>query len=418
MIGGFEVGFRELPEAGTALASIPSLGRANAHLRVAGAFTLGRDLYALLGDEMVRHVRVLRDLVGDLFGNDWPTLAARLSHPPEARALLGAADDESDPFEMGRIDFVISGGVPRIVEFNLTSSMGSTAGIEKVQRDLAACSGLGVAGMPNRARLDLVLRELRRGGSNRVYLPTWPWSHIPDPVDFFRESCEYLARQGASVHIVTLADLAGELAAYPDAVVLRLFDTSDALAAGIDLAAIGLGTARRGRWVMGEAPNVVSSKSLLACRPVQEALGEGQGHLAPTWHVGGAVAGDPGLQAIDLAALLERQGEFVLKPACGHSGQQVAIGPQLSVEAWRQALAATQREPFVAQRWFPPDAVETTFFDLHSGEMFVRRTPAVYGIYVIRDRAQGVLVRVLPERAPLGAINSGRGAVISALMLQ
>lgn len=419
MTSGLTVSFHELRCVGHALAAIPSLGQANAHLRIAGAFTMHRPRYEELSAEMVRHVQTLRTIVGAVFGNDWPRLATRLGYPIPARKLLPSnSDGELDPFTMGRIDFVVSGGVPRIVEFNMTSSMGSTAGIEKMQRDLASCSALGPAGTPNQARLNVVRDQLQRSPSKLVYLPTWPWSHIPDPADFFRESCDYLAQHGATVHLVDLLSLRDHLDRHPEAIVLRLFDTCDALAAGIDLCGIGLGSAVRGRWIMSEVPNVVSSKSLLACRALQEAIGDGQGYLAPTWQVVGTGNRDDALQTIDVSVLAEQKSRYVLKPAYGHSGQHVVIGAQVRENEWRSALRMSQESPFVAQRWYAPDRVSVTFHDLRTSGTTTIATPAVFGMYVIGDQAEGVLVRVQPERDPQGAINSGRGAVVSALMLQ
>jgi hypothetical protein len=412
-----DIQFMELAAAGAALAGISPFGRKNADLRIAGAFAVDRARYQALAAEMIRHIQELRGAVCAHFGMDWLRSAQYLRYPTAAWPLL-KCENALDPFLIGRIDFVVSEGIPRIVEFNMTSSVGSAAAIEKMHTQLASCSGLNPPGWPNRARLDIVCSELLAGRSKTVYLPTWPWSHIADPAAFFRDSCEYLSERGADIRLIELSALGSALDRDPDAIVLRLFDTADAQSAGIDLHRIGLGVPGRGRWIMNELPNLVSSKSLMACRTLQRTVGEGSGYLAPTWIVGKSPTGDAEFQSIDIGELERDQLRYVLKPAYGHSGRQVVIGTQVSAERWRSALSLADESPFVAQQWFPPDPMPIAFCDLGTGETLRFRTPAVFGMYVVSDRAEGVLVRVLPAAEPTGAINSGRGAVVSALMLQ
>lgn len=101
--------------------------------------------------------------------------------------------------------------------------------------------------------------------------------------------------------------------------------------------------------------------------------------------------------------LVDRQPEFVLKPATGMSGQHVLVGRNCAPGEWRAAVAAAvAAEDHIVQEYVAPLAHRMEFTE--HGDVFEADVFPVYSPFVFDGRPAGCMVRHLPP---------GRDGVVS-----
>lgn len=347
----------------------------------------------------------------------------------ELRKLLGTPDglieylDDDEVLgeqliQSGRPDILISGGVPKFVEFNIGSEAGCVWDTERVSTrflTMFADHGLqtleGTVGpvaveappspVDGRYRAIIDTLGLKPGDRLTTVLRTegtYPGSDdvgaIVRSLDPFIERGAALGIDGDVAPLVWLdADENGELVNQGRTVeaVFRLFVCTDmpqipgqaALKAAVESGRTKLFTSSAG-WLLANKimlANLWDDLELLA--PDDQELV--RRHIPWTRLITAEMLDDA----------IARQAELVLKPADEYGGAGVLVGHETDPGAWREGLEeAIRRGGFLLQDYVRPDRLTMDFTNLDTGEHLQAEVPYSVGPYTFGRKSFGCFLRV------------------------
>lgn len=341
-------------------------------------------------------------------GRPLDKLAADLGISEGVRHLLPGRFNTYS-FDLLRLDFILSGGVPVVLEANYGAAVGGSIDAE------AHAAAVGAPEhAPNSARVRWAADRARDLGALELYLPHWPWSHISDPDTYFAPSRAAAEAAGVRLRVLTFDAFAELRRNEPQPrVALRLFATLDAVRRGVDLAALGYFAGGEVTWLQDEAVAIPSNKALMASTVFREML-PANGAVVP----GSALVGaEPkrGFFVEEAERVRSRRSMKVLKPTSDHGGTGVVVGPGVSDIVWSSALELTGDTLTVVQEFYPTDEVEfVNRFEDGSTKLF--SGPVSYGAYFVGGELVGVLARVGTQQMRNSAVNGNTGAVLTALV--
>ncbi|MBO4207219.1 hypothetical protein [Micromonospora echinofusca] len=362
----------------------------------------------------------------------------------ELRALLGVTEertrllDDAAPLDERllaavRPDVLLSGGVPKFVEFNIDSSLGGALDSDTVVRrfvEIYAERGItelvpmapapsAVAerfvairttlGLPEGARVAMLIDfDAEYPGLDN---PEWFMSKLAPVVDLARDCAVDLVISPVST--VTLDDQRRLLVdgGTVDAV-FRLFvpnrvTPSAGIRALADATAAGLPVfVSAAAWLLG-------SKQVLAWLWSDlDQLPEDDRALVRRY-----VPRTETLTADAVERAVAAQQDLVAKPADGSAGVGVLIGRETDPEAWRDGLAkAVEAGGYVLQEYVPADSVPMDFVHIETGETVTEEVPYSIAPYLFDRRGSGVCVRSGFPGCE-GVLNLARGVLLSGVLV-
>jgi hypothetical protein len=359
-----------------------------------------------------------------LLGLILETALRRATTAGELRKLLGTPDglieylDDEELLgehliQSGRPDVLISGGIPKFVEFNIGSEVGCVWDTEGVSTRFAQMwrnHGLNTllpadappSPVDQRYQAIVDLLGLEPGSRLTLVLRTegdYPGSdNIPAILKLLDPFIERGKAFGLDVDVAPVhwleADADGRLVNQGRLVdsVFRLFVCTDmpqnpgqaALKAAVESGQSRLFTSSAG-WLL-------ANKLLLTWLwDDLELLGTDDQELVRR-HVPWSRVMTPEL--VDSA--IERQAELVLKPADEYGGSGVLVGHECPADEWRAGLAlATSGEgSFLLQDYVRPDRLTMDFVNVESGEQLQADVPYSVGQYTFGRQAAGCFLRV------------------------
>jgi hypothetical protein len=367
----------------------------------------------------------------------------------ELAAELGVLTDELPLLDRGaplseellismRPDIVHHGGTPKFVELNIDGGVGGSLQVDVIgprfldaYRRVLRGDDVSLQAPPSSAEARLAAIREQCGQARRVVIPVFGPGTLPgltDPgrfISWLSPMCEAARRHGLDALAVPLDELttgrggllhAGGL---PADLVIRLFLFS--------AQPPGPGTRALARAVLDgtvtmhtpEATMLLSDKRTLAWLWADVgSLDAGSRELVRR-HVPWTAYLPPGTGMDDplMARALAGRPGLVLKPAGGHGGIGVVIGPRASAGQWRTALAEAGRlGGYVLQEYCEPDRTEIEFAHAGSGERRTALVPFTIAPFLFGLRPSGVYIR---HGAPGGSevLNLHYGAVPNTALL-
>jgi hypothetical protein len=372
--------------------------------------------------------------------------------------VLGARHDELPLMDLAapltddllismRPDVIYSGGVPKFVELNIEGGVGGTLQVDVLAtRFMAAyAQALGASspqgdGGPLRAPEPSVtarfaaIREAvgEAAGRLRVVIPVFGVGIVPglqDP-DRFIAWLGPMCQAGQALGFDTIAyrldqmtlDDAGRLCAgdRPADLIIRLFLFSaqppsagtDAFASAVRAGTVAMHTPevtcllmdkRTLAWLWTDIDRLdVADQDLI------------RRHVPWTAYLPERTPSDDPL----VKRALDHRAGLVVKPADGHGGADVTIGPGVSDQAWRDAVRkAADQGGYVVQEYTAPDLTEIEFAHLDTGERRTAAVPFAIGPLMFGLRPSGVLVRHGAPDADGGVLNLNYGALPNTVLL-
>jgi hypothetical protein len=414
-----------------------------------------------LGDVAARLARLVLDAcrrrartAGDL--------AAVLGTRHDDLPLLDRAAPLTDDLLISmRPDVIYSGRVPKFVELNIEGGVGGTLQVDVLAgRFMAAYSrALAAQARASQARASPARASQARGGHGtlaapapsvaarftaireafgeaagglRVAIPVFGVGIVPglrDP-DRFIAWLGPMCEGGRALGFDTLAcrldrmtlDDRGRLCAGggPVDLAIRLFlFSAQPPSAGTDAFA----TAVRAGTVAMHTPEVtclLMDKRTLAWLWADIGRLDGADQELIRRHVPWTAYLPDRTPADDPLAQRARSGRtgLVLKPADGHGGADVTIGPAVSEPVWRDAVRrAAGRGGYVVQEYTAPDLTEIEFAHTETGERRTAAVPFAVGPLMFGLRPSGVLVRHGAPEADGGVLNLNFGALPNTVLL-
>lgn len=391
-------------------------------------------LPAEFGAELARLSRTLLRLVRDVC-TSWAAgvfeLAERIGYrPPDVSLLTDDPAVNAYVLDMARPDVVISGGIPRFVESNITSAMAGPEQLTRLNRRFRADFPLDPTVLDRlvvpdalAGRREAMLRAARARGVTdpAVCLLGWADEGFGSP-DYFADVINDFTAQGVDCECA----IPNVLESAPEALTLKgkridiallMFIAADAGNADLELSplreALRLGTAPT---LSPELAEVYSSKKALAW------LSESAPALPPgdrdfverhvpwtrvvadtrtTWQ-------DTEIALLDLLA--EHQHGFILKPFDKHGGEGAVAGRDVDAPTWADAVARAAADGhFIVQRFFPPDPLQIPVYRPATNEVGISTAAAVFSPLLMRGELGGVLVRHTdtPTTSIVNAVGGG-----------
>lgn len=333
-----------------------------------------------------------------------------------------------------RPDVLVSGGVPKFVEFNIDGALGGAFDTDVMTRNAAnvyADTGIAeLAGLyPTPSAVDGRFRTLSDwlgDATDRRLVMVMDWHHghagPDDPADFLKFLTPVSERA---------RDFGMELVPYwlhwlqvdeqhrllvdgkPFSNVFRMFvpDTpppSD----GLDAITAAL-SAGNLRCFTSSAAWLLTNKMTLAW--LWEDLAElserdqqlVQAHIPRTTRVTASVADE----------LIADQQRLVLKPCDGSAGRGVQLGRDETAEAWQAGVAAAVADGgFLVQELIESDLLSMQFIEMSTGRLVQQGVPVCFGPYLYGHQQCGSLVRMgFPGGGAV--MNVDRGALMDGFAL-
>ncbi|WP_018219523.1 hypothetical protein [Salinispora pacifica] len=359
-----------------------------------------------------------------------------LGMPVGQNRLLDEAEPLTEALLAGfRPDVLLSDGVPRVVEYNIDSSLGGALDADTTVRrfvELYRRRGLdrGVRMEPAPSAVDLRFAAIRDGlglaaGARLALLidfdAEYPGLEVPER--FYRKLAPVVDRAaavaGLDLVVAPVAeatrDTEGRLVirGAPVDGLFRLFVPNrltpsagaDALEAAVragsvpmwvSAAAWLLGNKQVLAWLWADADALPTADRDLIHRYVPQ-----------TWLFG------PDLVE---QAVADRH-DLVVKPSGGSAGVDVLIGRETDADAWREAVGRFARQGgFILQRYVRADDVPVEFVHMETGELVTAEVPYSIAPYLFGRQPAGACVRIgYPGSA--GVLNLARGVLISGLLV-
>lgn len=320
---------------------------------------------------------------------------------------------------LARPDLVFSGGVPKVLECNISSATGgpeTCALLDRVfwpspearyfahQVRLRSGDAIGL-------RRELLLKAARARGATHPYLAVAGWSG-----EYLSEALLDAARNGAPCVFVELEELTEDGGLRTGTgrridVLLLKFLTSDAYADGVPMRALEDAVRHDSALLVStELASLYSNKTVLAwltesapSLPSAERAFIAR-HVPWTAQLRDIRVRYDGCQ-LALPTLLERRkDDFVLKPADGHSAHGVLVGRETDESAWRAAIEERLERGHVAQKFCVTDTFPMTVVPFGTNEASVVRMPCILGPLLVDGRFGGISAR----------FSAGDGLIISA----
>ncbi|WP_420884037.1 hypothetical protein [Micromonospora sp. CPCC 205547] len=363
----------------------------------------------------------------------------------ELRRLLGVPVgetrllNEDEPLHEGllaayRPDVLVSGGVPRFVEYNIDSSLGGGFDADTVIyryaelfRKQRLLDGLAVRPAPSlldqrfvAIRETLGLAEGARVALLMDFDAEYPG--LDDPETFIRilDPLAVRARDfGIDLVIAPVAtarlDDARRLVVGggPVDALFRLFVPNRVTpSAGLDAVA--------GALDAGTLPMFVSAAAWLLGNKINFAwLWEDLNQLPEVDRalVRRYVPHTVALTADQLDRALAEQRDLVAKPADGSAGYGVLIGRELTPAVWEEGLhAALARGGNILQRYMEADRVAMDFVQIETGETVTAEVPYSLAPYLFGRTGSGALARVGYPGCD-EVLNLARGVLLTGILL-
>ncbi|MER5704318.1 hypothetical protein ABT023_20590 [Micromonospora sp. NPDC002296] len=362
-------------------------------------------------------------------------LTRLLGVPAEETRLLDESEELSEALLAAyRPDVLISGGVPKFVEYNIDSSLGGGFDADtvvyrytKIYQDQGILGGLPVRPAPSLLdqRFVAIRDELGLADGARVALlldfdADYPGLETPD--DFIRILSPLADRARhfgidlviAQLKLSTL-DEEGRLVVggAPVDGLFRLFVPNRVHAsAGLDAVA--------GALAAGTLPMFVSSAAWLLGNKINfawlwedlDTLPEADQALIRRY-----VPRTSALTAAELPRALADQHDLVAKPADGSAGIGVLLGQETSAEAWEEGLrAALDEGGYILQEYMEADRVPMDFVRMETGETVTADVPYSLAPYLFGRQGSGALARVgFPGCESV--LNLARGVLLTGILL-
>ncbi|MDX6263850.1 MAG: hypothetical protein QOH84_5538 [Kribbellaceae bacterium] len=336
--------------------------------------------------------------------------------------LIGYLDDDEELGEhliqSGRPDILISGGVPKFVEFNIGSEAGCVWDTERVStRFLTSFADHGLTTLDGadgpvkveeppspvdgRYKAIIDLLGLKPGDRLTTVLRTegvYPGSDnleaIVRSLDPYVERGAALGIDGDVAPLIWLeTDEDGDLATQGRKVeaVFRLFVCTDmpdepgtaALQAAVDSGKTKLFTTSAGWLLANKIMLTYLWDDIELLDPADQEL------------VRQHVPWSRLLNATMLDDAIARRAELVLKPADEYGGAGVLVGHETEPEVWREGLEeALRRSGFLLQDYVRPDRLTMDFTNLDTGEQLQVEVPYSVGPYTFGRKPFGCFLRV------------------------
>jgi len=312
-------------------------------------------------------------------------------------------------FDLLRLDFILSDGVPVVLEANYGAAVGGS-----IDAEAHAAAAGAPAAAPNTSRMQWAAQRARELGHDELFLPMWPWTHITEPLTYFASSRAATEEAGVELKILSFDAFAQLRRDDPrPRVALRLFATLDAVRREVDLASLGYVPGGEVTWLQDEAVAIPSNKALMASTVFRQLL-PANGAVVPASQLVGDTP-RPGFLVQGEALVGSRRHEGVLKPTSDHGGTGVVVGPGATEADWTAATEAAGRDLTVIQDFYPTD--EAQFANRYpDGTTEVFAGPVSYGAYFVAGHMVGVLARVGSPQMRNTAVNGNTGAVLTALV--
>ncbi|MGC5663892.1 hypothetical protein ACN261_26290 [Micromonospora sp. WMMD723] len=362
-------------------------------------------------------------------------LRGLLGVPEGATRLLDESEELSEELLAAyRPDVLISGGVPRIVEYNIDSSLGGGFDADTVVRRYAALyreQGIldGLPVRPAPSLLDQRFVAIRDGLSlpdgARVALlldfdADYPGLETPDDfIKILSPLVDQARRFGidlviAPVSTATLDDAKRlVVGGAPVDALFRLFVPNRVTpSSGLDAVA--------GALHAGTLPMFVSTAAWLLGNKINFAwlyedldLLSADDQALIRRYVPHTVA----FTAAELDRALADRENLVVKPADGSAGHGVLIGREMGDAEWAEGLrAALDRGGDILQRYWPADRVEMDFVQIETGETVTAEVPYSIAPYLFGRTGSGALARVgFPGCDEV--LNLARGVLLTGILL-
>ena len=364
----------------------------------------------------------------------------------ELRRALGVAEGEialldeaetltEDLLVAGRPDILLSGGVPKFVEFNIDSALGGALDSDMVAERFAEAyladgitERFGLHAPPSSVdgRFHAIAAWLGPDRGARLAMVmdlAAPHAGLADPQAFLDKFAPFAARGSAvaGLNVVPYwlqwlsVDERRQLLAGADLVpaVLRMFIPDKAEdCAGLRALETALlaGTAR---MFTSSATWLLTNKVVLAWLWQDlDRLDEADQAVVRA-HVPRTLLLDAGR----IEDALNRQQSVVLKPGGGSAGVDVLLGRDASPEQWRAAVhRAVERGGFLLQDYVESDLLSMDFVNIQTGAVVHEPVPWCFGPYQYGRVQCGGLVRLgFPGGGAV--MNIDRGALLSGLAI-
>ncbi|MEW2385499.1 hypothetical protein AB0873_25895 [Micromonospora sp. NPDC047707] len=363
----------------------------------------------------------------------------------ELRRLLGVPDgetrllDDAEPLSdrllaAFRPDVLLSDGVPRVVEYNIDSSLGGAFDADTTVRRFVDVYRR--RGLTDRARLepapsavDLRFAAIRSGlalpdGARVAMLIDFDAEYpgLDDPERFFRLLSPVVER--AAVHGLDLVitpvsqvtrDSSGRLVARGAPVdgVFRLFVPNRVTpSAGVDALEAAVRAGSVPMWVSAAAWLIANKQVFAWLWDDADDLPAADRDLVHryvprTWSL-----------TSDLVdrAVADRH-DLVAKPADGSAGVDVLIGRETDADTWRDGVGRfAARGGFVLQSYVKADDVPLDFVHIETGETVSADVPYSVAPYLFGRRPAGACIRTGFPGCD-GVLNLARGVLLSGLLV-
>ncbi|MFF2540972.1 hypothetical protein ACFVUY_00160 [Kitasatospora sp. NPDC058063] len=360
-----------------------------------------------------------------------PTAAGRI-------AALGA-DERMYPLVMdgpaeedyatciARPDVMVGASGPRFLEFNIGSGIGGV-----VDTALHTAAWVAAFGGPERMPFDAVdplavrdelfVRAVRALGVKPAVAIVGTLRDFGGPPSrYFEIQEESLRRRGLAAETFEPEDLLDGLGLPGEPryrLGLRHFTILEWLGHGIDLGPVRTALDAGVRLIASQTAYLIANKKVLGWvsegRPwmTDRDRRTVERYLPWTRVVGDRPVERHGRTVPLPELLLERQEEFVLKPAIGMSGQQVLVGRSCPPQVWRGAVtAAAAAQDHIVQEWVEPVPHRMEFAGPDGSGSHQAEVVPVFSPFLFDGRAAGCMVRYLPpDRDGVVSIH-GHGAL-------
>ncbi|MDI5938950.1 hypothetical protein QLR68_12430 [Micromonospora sp. DH15] len=362
-------------------------------------------------------------------------LTRLLGVPAEETKLLDTDEVLSEALLPAyRPDVLISGGVPKFVEYNIDSSLGGGFDADtvvyryaKLYAERGILDGLAVRPAPSLLdqRFVAIRDELGLADGARVALlldfdADYPGLETPD--DFIRILSPLADRARhfgidlviAQLKLATLdEDKRLVVDGAPVDALFRLFVPNRVHAsAGLDAVA--------GALAAGTLPMFVSSAAWLLGNKINfawlwedlDTLPEADQALVRRY-----VPRTTALTAAELPRALADQHDLVAKPADGSAGIGVLLGRETDPQQWEEGLrAALDEGGYILQEYMPADRVAMDFVRMETGETVTADVPYSLAPYLFGRTGSGGLARVGFPGCD-SVLNLARGVLLTGILL-
>ncbi|MFI7490063.1 hypothetical protein ACIBXA_16955 [Micromonospora echinaurantiaca] len=333
-----------------------------------------------------------------------------------------------------RPDVLLSGGVPRVVEYNIDSSLGGAFDADTVVRRFVDV--YRARGITDRVRLEAApsavdrrFAAIRAGlglpdGARVAMLLDFDAEYpgLDDPQRFLRVLAPVAERAAAFGLDLVIAPVSGVTLADDSRLVVdgapvdgvfRLFVPNRVTpSAGVDALEAALAAGTVPMWVSSAAWLLANKLGFAWLWEDADALPAADRDLIHRYV--------PRTWALT-PALLDRavadRADLVAKPADGSAGVDVLIGRECDPDGWRDGVRRfAERGGFILQEYVPADSVPLDFVHIETGETVSAEVPYSIAPYLFGRQPAGACIRTGFPGCD-GVLNLARGVLLSGLLV-